>query len=146
MPFLRKGVLFFITYIFKNSLKSLFTLKMCNKVKISHFTPISTFLQDSCFMKENARHSVGHRRKQLIDFVTTRQNKSSNFLLHGKVCQIIWMCRMKMGAPILQKNFGWLSRQWDVSVNSRVLKLAYNTLPVVLGNITSSGVSNGVEK
>ena len=39
-----------------------------------------------------------------------------------------------MGAPKLQKNFGWLSRKWDVSVNSKVLEVAYNVLPVILGN------------
>ena len=41
-----------------------------------------------------------------------------------------------MDAPIVQKNFGGLSRQRDVSVNSRVLEVAYNILPVNLGNIS----------
>ena len=45
-----------------------------------------------------------------------------------------------MDAPTLQKNFGWLSRQRDVSVNSRTLEVAYNALPVYLGNIISSGI------
>ncbi|CAO2578561.1 hypothetical protein LEMLEM_LOCUS603, partial [Lemmus lemmus] len=38
-------------------------------------------------MKDSSRHSAGHRRKQLMDFAITRQNRSSNFLFYGKVCQ-----------------------------------------------------------
>ncbi|CAO2608334.1 hypothetical protein LEMLEM_LOCUS13756, partial [Lemmus lemmus] len=38
-----------------------------------------------------------------------------------------------MHDPMVQKNFGWLSRQRDVSVNSEVLEVAYNVLPVYLG-------------
>ena len=36
----------------------------------------------------------------------------------------------------LPQNFGLLSRQQDVSVNSRVLEVCYNALLVYLGNIT----------
>ena len=54
-----------------------------------------------------------------------------------KICQILWACRLKMYAPMLQKNSGWLSRHWDVTVNFRVLGVSYNTLPVIFGNIMS---------
>ena len=64
-----------------------------------------TVLQSSCFMKEFARHSIRHRRKQLMDFAIIRQNRSSNFMLHGKVFQILWACKLKMGASMIQKNF-----------------------------------------
>ena len=40
-----------------------------------------------------------------------------------------------MNAPMLQKNFGILSRQQDVSDNSGVLEVAYSALPVYLGNV-----------
>ena len=46
-------------------------------------------------------------------------------------------CRLNMDAPMVQKNFGWLSSQWDASIISRVLEVAYNALPVYLGNIIS---------
>ena len=46
-------------------------------------------LQGSCFMKESVGHSVGDRGKHLMDFAITMQNRSSNFLLRGKVCQIL---------------------------------------------------------
>ena len=42
-------------------------------------------LQSSCFIKKPAIHSAGHRRRQLMDFTITRQNRSSDFLLYGKV-------------------------------------------------------------
>ena len=71
------------------------------------------------FMKKSARHSVGHRRKWLTN-CQYRWNCLSNFLLHEKVCQILWACRLKMNAPMVQKNFGWLYSQRDVSVISRV--------------------------
>ena len=51
-----------------------------------------------------------------------------------------------MNAPTLQKNFGWLFSEWDVSVCSRVLEVAYQGLPVYLGNMISSGVNDGDEK
>ena len=93
-----------------------------------------TILHGSCFMKESAIHSPEHRRKQPMNFVSTRQNRSSNLVLHGKICQILWICRLKMDVPMIQKNFGLLSRQQDVSVNYRTLEVAHNTLPVYLGN------------
>ena len=43
-----------------------------------------------------------------------------------------------MDGPKLQNNFGLLSRQQDMSVNSRVSGVAYNGLPVYLGNIYTS--------
>ena len=48
----------------------------------------------------------------------------------------------------LQQNFGWLSRQQNVSVNSRVLEVVCNVLPVNLGNkiICPSGVFDGVDE
>ena len=94
-------------------------------------------LQGSCFIKASARHSTGHRRKQLMDIAITKQNRFSDFLLHEKVCWLLWACRLNMHARMLQKNFGWLSRHQDVSVNSRVLEVAYNALPIYLGNIIS---------
>ena len=51
-----------------------------------------------------------------------------NFLLHGNVCWILWACRVKMDAPTVQRNFGWLSRQWDVYVISWVWKLLISCL------------------
>ena len=93
-----------------------------------------TVLQGSCLMKESARHSAGHRRKWLTN-CQKRLNSLSDFLLHEKVCQILWACRLEMDVPTLQKNFGRLFRQQDVSVNSRVLKVAYKALSVNLGNI-----------
>ncbi len=42
------------------------------------------------------------------------------FLLDENVCCILWAWRLKMDAPTVQKNFGWLFRQRDVSVISRV--------------------------
>ena len=42
-----------------------------------------------------------------------------------------------MDAPTLQKNFGLLSKQPDISVISRILEVAYNVLPVYLINIIS---------
>ena len=46
-----------------------------------------------------------------------------------------------------RKTLGWLSRWQDVSVNSRVLKVANNVLPVYLGNIIyPSGDFDGVEE
>ena len=93
-------------------------------------------LQGSCITEETAGHSAGHRRKWLTN-CQYRWNCLLNFLLHGKVCQMLWACRLKMDAPMLQKNFEWLSRQQGVSVNSRVLEVAYNGLPVDLGNIIS---------
>ena len=50
------------------------------------------------------------------------------FLLHGNVCWILWACRLKMDAQLIQKNFGWLYRQQDVSVISRVCKLLISCL------------------
>ena len=95
----------------------------------------TTTLQGSCFMKEFDRHSAGHRRKELINY-QYRRNYSWNSLLCGKVYWIPLACRLKMDAPVIE-NFGWLSRKWDASVNSIVLEVAYNTLPVYLGNIMS---------
>ena len=40
---------------------------------------------DGPFMEETFRHSAGHKRKQLMNFVITRHNRSSNFLLHGSL-------------------------------------------------------------
>ena len=78
-----------------------------------------------------ARHFAGYWKK----FVSTRQKRSSNFLLHWKVCTILWVYSLKIYAPTIQKNFGWHSRQWNIFVSSRVLKGAYNKLTVYLGNI-----------
>ena len=39
--------------------------------------------------------------------------------------------------PATSQNFGWLSRQWDVSVNMRVLEVTCNDLSVFLGNSIS---------
>ena len=75
----------------------------------------------------------GYRRKWLAN-CQCRQTCLWNFLLRGKVCWILWACRLKMDASTVQKNFVQLSRQWDVSVNSRVLDVSYNVLPVYLGN------------
>ena len=44
------------------------------------------YLQGFYSMKESARHSVVHRRKQVMDFAITSQNSSSNFMRHEKVC------------------------------------------------------------
>ena len=38
-----------------------------------------------------------------------RWNYVWNLLLHEKVCQILWACRLKMDAPMMQKNFRQLS-------------------------------------
>ena len=92
--------------------------------------------QGSCFMKESARHSAEYRRKWLAS-CQYWQNCLWNFLLHGKVCWILWVCRLKMDATTVKNNFGWLSRQGDVSFISRVLEVAYNVLPVYLGNVIS---------
>ena len=90
-----------------------------------------TVLQVSCFMKDT-RHSTWHRRNWLTN-IQYEHNYVWNFLLNGKVWQILWDSGLKMDAPMVQKNFGWLPRQWEVSVNSRVLEVAYNALPVNLG-------------
>ena len=94
-----------------------------------------TVLQGSFFRKESARHSTGQRRKLLTN-CQYRQNNLWNFLLHEKVCQILWACRLKMDTLTLQNNFGWLPRQSDVSINSTVLEVACNALPVYLGIIS----------
>ena len=74
----------------------------CLKVRLSFRVPASwksllDILQDT---EESDWHTA-----------ITRQKRSSNFLLHGKVWWIQWACELKMDAPIIQKNFGWLSRQ-----------------------------------
>ena len=69
-----------------------------------------TVLQGSFLMIESSRHSGGSRRKWLTNS-QYRWNSLSNFLLHGKICWILWACRLKMNAPTLWKNFGWLSWQ-----------------------------------
>ena len=57
-------------------------------------------------------------------------------MLYGKVSQILWACRLKMGARNVTEELWVTSRQRDVSVNSRVLEVAYNALSVYLGNIS----------
>ena len=47
---------------------------------------------------------------------------------------------------MLQKNFGSLSRQQDISTNSRVLEVANNEIPVNLGNVISIWGPCGVEE
>ena len=79
-------------------------------------------LQCSCSTKETARHLAGHRRKWVTN-CQCRQNRSSNVLLPWIDGQILWAYRLCIEAPTLQKNFGWLSRQWDVSVISRTLEV-----------------------
>ena len=81
-----------------------------------NFSKSGKVLQGSCFMKESARHSAGHRRKWLIN-CQYKWNCLWNFLLHGKVWWILWACRLKMDAPMLHKNFGWLSRQWLLTMH-----------------------------
>ena len=80
-------------------------------------------------------HTHTHTHKWLTS-CQYRQNCLSNFLLHEKVCQILWACRLKMDTLTLQNNFGWLPRQSDVSINSTVLEVACNALPVYLGIIS----------
>ena len=87
-------------------------------------------------MKESVRNSTWHRRKWMSN-CQYRWKSLSNFLLHGKVYWILPACRLKTDVLTLQMNFGWLSRQRDVSVNSIVLDVAYNAFPVYLGNIIS---------
>ena len=77
-------------------------------------------IQGSCFTGETARHSAGHRGTWLISCQYT-WNNFSNFLLHWKVYQILCACWLKMDAPTLQRNSGWLSRQSDVSVKERYM-------------------------
>ncbi|CAO2610380.1 hypothetical protein LEMLEM_LOCUS14623 [Lemmus lemmus] len=57
-------------------------------------------IQGSCFIGETARHSTGHRGKRLTS-CQYRWDSLSNFLLHGKVCQILWAYRLKMEARTL---------------------------------------------
>ena len=91
-------------------------------------------LQGFCFMKESDRHSAGHKRQWLITAsiggivlkIPCFMEKSAG---HYGPVGIRWV------PPALRKNFGWLSRQWYDSVNSRVLKVAYNALPLYLDNI-----------
>ena len=69
----------------------------------------------SWFMKESERHSA--RTQQIVTKLPLK------FPASWKCLWILWAWRPKMGAPTIQRNFGWLSRQQDVSVNSRVWKL-----------------------
>ena len=91
-------------------------------------------LWGSCFNTESARHSLGHRKS---DWQTANIDRTvfeiSCFMekFDGYYGPVGW----RLDAPMVQKNFGWLSKQWDVSVNSRVLEVAYNELIVYLGNI-----------
>ena len=71
----------------------------------------------------------------MIEEAASNYKLASSVGLHEKACWILCACKLKMNVPMLQKNFGWLSRQQDISVNSRVLEVAYNALTVYLGNI-----------
>ena len=82
-------------------------------------------LRGFCFMKESARHSAGHRRKWLTNW-QYRWNCLWNFLLHEKVCSVCGPLDWWLVPIMLQKNFEWLWRQWDVSVNSKVLDISYH--------------------
>lgn len=71
---------------------------------------------DSYFIEETDKHSAGHRGERLMNFAKTRQDSPSNFLFHWKLCLILLDCRLKMYIPTLQRNFGWLTRQSNVSI------------------------------
>ena len=71
--------------------------------------------------QRNCCQTLYRTQKIATDKICTKQKRSSTFLLYWKVCQILWACRLKMDATTLQKNFGWLSRQQDLSVISRTL-------------------------
>ena len=93
-----------------------------------------TVLCGSCFMKESARNSTGHRRKHL----TNCQVGRTVFEIFGfmkKWTRYYGPIGWWWVPAMLQKSFGWLFRQLYVSVNFKVLKVAYNALPVYLGNI-----------
>ena len=47
-----------------------------------HRKSITFFL---VFLSDIINHLPGHRRKQLMNFASTRNKRSSNFLLHGKL-------------------------------------------------------------
>ena len=113
----------------------LYKVDMQDPHKTDYWTCQKNVRQPSKFLvhEKFSRHSTAHTRKWMTN-CQNRQNSLSNFLLHGRVCHIVWVCKVQMDIPMVQKNFVWLSRQQDVSVN---LEVAHNALPVYLGNIVS---------
>ena len=80
--------------------------------------------QHSCFIKDSTRHSLlGKIEKKVTGKLPIFLKLSLTFPASWKGQLVLWACRLKINAPMVQKNFGSLSRRWDVSVNSRVLKL-----------------------
>ena len=44
------------------------------------------------------------KKKATENFAITMQNRSSNFLLYGKVYWVLWAYSLKMDVPMLQRN------------------------------------------
>ena len=72
-------------------------------------------LWGSCFMKDSAKHSAEYRRKWLANY-QYRQSCLWNFMLHEKICWILSVCRLKMDATMIEKNFGnWPDSEMSLS-------------------------------